>query len=218
MCPDNIVQHYLRNVYFISGSACGGKSTIARYLSAKYNLILYDLDERFPQHKALSDACHQPEMNRNHGTWDAYFNRPPREYADSLRRSMQEQAEIAVVELLTMSEGRRIVVDGSFPCELLQRISTPNRVLFLMADINAIRTDYLNRPDKADMQECLARLQNPEQSTENMFRAIEYALAQEMDEVRASGFKWFLRGELTDWGKIRVGVERHFALTDVFSL
>ena len=36
--PDNIIKHYLRNIYFISGGLCGGKSTIAKYLSQKYDL------------------------------------------------------------------------------------------------------------------------------------------------------------------------------------
>ncbi len=151
-------------------------------------------------------------MNGSYGSWDAYFNRPPSEYAESLRRSMQEQAEIAVVELLTMAEGRRIVVDGAFPCDLLHRISTPDRVVVLMAEIQAIRNDYLKRPDKAEMWQCLARLGNPEESTEAMFRAIEHSLVRELEDVRASGFRWFVRGEETDWGAIRAGVERHFAL------
>lgn len=208
--PDNIIKHYLRNVYFLSGSACGGKSTIARYLAATYDLTLYDLDERIPRHKALSDLQHQPVMHATYASWDAYFNRPPEVYAESLRRSTEEQAEIAVVELLTLAEGRTIVVDGYFPCAMLQRSSTPDRVVILMADIHAIRSDYLNRADKADNRACLAGLEDPERSTEAMFLALEHGLARDMEEVRASGFTTFVRGPDTDWDRIREGVAHHF--------
>jgi hypothetical protein len=211
--PDNIIKHHLSDVYFISGSACGGKSTIARYISAKYMLTAYSLDEKYPHHKALSDPQNQPSMNRNFSSWDAYFYRPPAEYADSLRQSMEEQAAIAIVELLSMAEGRRIVVDGAFPCHMLQRIAAPDRVVFLLAEIDAIRHDYLNRADKADMARCLAGLKDAEQSTQNMFRAIEYDLAREREAVQASGFKWFLRQKHTDWDAIRSGVEQHFGLS-----
>ncbi len=70
-----------------------------------------------------------------YGSLDEYFNRPPEVYAEPLRRSVEEQVRIAVVELLTMAEGRIIIVDGCFPCDMLHRISTPDRVVILMAHI-----------------------------------------------------------------------------------
>ena len=36
---DNIIKEYLRNVYFISGTPCGGKTTITRALGEKYKVI-----------------------------------------------------------------------------------------------------------------------------------------------------------------------------------
>ena len=68
--PDNIIKHYLRNVYFVSGGLCGGKSTIAKYLSQKYDLVLYNWDQKFPEHKAISDQIHQSEMNKQYSGWE----------------------------------------------------------------------------------------------------------------------------------------------------
>lgn len=36
---DNILKSYLKNVIFISGLACGGKSTMAKALADKYGLF-----------------------------------------------------------------------------------------------------------------------------------------------------------------------------------
>ena len=99
--PDNILKFYLRDVYFVSGSACGGKSTIARRLSVKHGIALYDWDERFAQHKALSDVTYQPFMNKAWTSWEERFSRPPSD--PSISNAMIEQAEIAIVELLTLS-------------------------------------------------------------------------------------------------------------------
>ncbi|MBQ6095309.1 MAG: AAA family ATPase, partial [Lachnospiraceae bacterium] len=57
---DNIVKEYLKNVYFITGTPCGGKTTISRALSKMYGIPVYDIDERFEEHQKMSDAEHQP--------------------------------------------------------------------------------------------------------------------------------------------------------------
>ena len=43
--PNNIIKHFLKNVYFVSGCACGGKSTISKYLSQNHKIALYNWSE-----------------------------------------------------------------------------------------------------------------------------------------------------------------------------
>lgn len=81
-----------------------------------------------------------------------------------------------------------------------------------MADIAAIRQDFFSRADKNDMLRCLKTLNNPQKSTENMFLSIEYSLDKDLEEIKESGFKWFMRGKNPDWEKIRGGVEQHLGL------
>ena len=66
---DNIVREYLKNVYFITGTPCGGKTTISRALSKKFGIPVYDIDERFEEHRRMSDPEHQPSMNREFRKW-----------------------------------------------------------------------------------------------------------------------------------------------------
>lgn len=33
---DNVIKEYLKNVYFITGTPCGGKTTVSRVLAEKY--------------------------------------------------------------------------------------------------------------------------------------------------------------------------------------
>lgn len=113
--PSNIIKHFLRNVYFVSGCACGGKSTISKYLSEKYKVVLYNWDERFPQHKEISDPSYQPYMNKEFRSWEEYFSRPPLEYAESIRKSMLEQVEIAIIELIKFGHTLNFVPHVSAP-------------------------------------------------------------------------------------------------------
>lgn len=38
---NNIIKYNLKNVLFISGTACGGKTTMAKLIAEKHNLYLY---------------------------------------------------------------------------------------------------------------------------------------------------------------------------------
>ena len=62
---DNVIKEYLRNVYFITGTPCGGKTTITRALGEKYGIPVYVIDDQFTIHQAMSDREHQPNMNRS---------------------------------------------------------------------------------------------------------------------------------------------------------
>ena len=48
---DNVMKEYLKNVYFITGTPCGGKTTLSHALAQKYGFELFDIDERFEEHK-----------------------------------------------------------------------------------------------------------------------------------------------------------------------
>jgi ABC-type ATPase involved in cell division len=36
---DNIINHYLRNVYFINGHSYAGKSTMVKMLAERYDMV-----------------------------------------------------------------------------------------------------------------------------------------------------------------------------------
>ena len=59
-----------------------------------------------------------------------------------------EQAKISIVELLTISQNESVIVDGIFHCDILEKVSSTNRVVFLMADMQAIRATASSSPLK----------------------------------------------------------------------
>ena len=95
---DNIIKEYLRNVYFISGTPCGGKTTITKALGEKYNIPVYVIDDQIPYHIRLSDKEHQPEMNRDFKDADEFFGRTVEEYKNWLIKKQAESEQTGLVD------------------------------------------------------------------------------------------------------------------------
>ena len=72
---DNVIKEYLRNVYFIAGTPCAGKTTVTKALGEKYGVPIYEIDEQFTVHQLLSDKERQPNMNRRFMNADEFFSR-----------------------------------------------------------------------------------------------------------------------------------------------
>ena len=57
---DSVIRNALKNVYFVCGNACAGKSTIARMIADKHGFELYDMDARYECHRAFPRAVDAP--------------------------------------------------------------------------------------------------------------------------------------------------------------
>ena len=79
-----------------------------------------------------------------------------------------------------------------------------------MAKIEVIRQVFFDRSDKKEMLDCLKKLDNSMKLIENMFRALEYTLDDDMKDVQKSGFKYFIRELNPDWEGIIHDIEKHF--------
>ena len=152
------------------------------------------------------------------GDWEAYFSRSPVEWAASLEKSIREQVNIAIVDLINRATDNIILVDGVFPHEVLECISVPERCVFLYATMEVVRRDNFRRDDKQDMLECIMRLNNPEQAMENVFRASELVYVKDMEHVKNSPFTYYIRDVDTDEEHMLHEVEQHFNFSKRFSL
>ena len=65
---DNVLKEYLKNVYFICGTPCGGKTTVSRELGRRYGIAVYSADDEFSRHQKLSDARFQPSAGSSQVT------------------------------------------------------------------------------------------------------------------------------------------------------
>ena len=144
---DNIIKEYLRNVYFISGTPCGGKTTITRALGEKYNIPVYVIDDQMPYHVRLSDKEHQPEMNRDFKDADEFFGRTVEEYKNWLLKNSREQLDFILLDLIKMSQDKMVLCDIHIVAEEAFKFTDPSRIAFLIKEPKDLVDDYCNRPD-----------------------------------------------------------------------
>ena len=131
---NNILKHYLKNVYFITGTAYAGKSTTVKMLADKFDMIF--CGENY--HSAVSDIVATPDLQPdicylNHLTdWKDFVTRSPEEYERWVFGVGREAAEFEVAELISISRDQKVIVDTNIPVDILKEISDYNHVAVML--------------------------------------------------------------------------------------
>ena len=189
----NILRYYLRNVYFINGTAYAGKSTMVAMLAEKYGMI--QCGENY--HIAHSDAFVTPEYQPNlcyfqtMKDWQEFINRTPDEYASWIEGSSREAAQIEIAELLSIPDSQRVIVDTNIPLHILHEISDYHHVAIMLSPQSMSVDKFFDRDD-ADKQFVLEQIRlakNPEKTMANFKACIAEVNSKECyDEFQHSDF------------------------------
>ena len=190
---DNIVKEYLRNVYFIVGTPCGGKTTISRALGEAYGIPVYDIDEKFPEHQRISDAEHQPNMNQTFRDADEFFGRDSEVYMQWLLDNMSEQMEFVFLDLMRLAKDGPIICDCHLTVDQVEQISDPSRVLFMLREPVDLVDEYCNRPDHQDFKEYLESTTNLEAAKANVNETLYKLNIDAYETIKASKYHWIER-------------------------
>ncbi|MCK5129691.1 MAG: hypothetical protein KAQ68_07555 [Clostridiales bacterium] len=209
---DNIIKHHLSHVYWVYGTSCAGKSSTTKYLSKKYDMVLYDSDNKGQDYKKISDIKSQPALNQHFEDWEEYFNRPPEVYAKWLEDSLTEQFDIMIVDLLTYPKNKKIIVDTHCFVDDPVKITAHSRMIHLTSSEELAIKQYLQREDKRDMYECIMRLKEPEKSLKNLNDTISLLHVRAYNKIISSGMKYIIRNEETKVYEMSQEMAEHFGL------
>lgn len=180
---NNILKHYLRNCYFINGTAYAGKSTLCALLAERFDMI--HCEENYNLDTILSIATPERQPNicyfNTKPSWEHFVSRTPDEYEAWIDGSNNELIGFEIAELIRISSDKKVIVDTNIPCEILREISDYNRVaIMLSSQVNSVdrffdREDsekqFLlsvinNLPDSdaalQNFRECIARINSSE--------------------------------------------------------
>lgn len=163
------------NVYFFTGTAYAGKSTMVKKLAEKCNgiaceenyhdILVKDLDPK--EYPALTYL-------RDMEDWDAFVTRTPDEYNDWVNATAKE-AEILELKILedVAKKDKLVFVDTNISLDTLREISDINHVMIMLADPSISVSRFFDRPDseKQFLYQVLLRQENPEKALAN-FRDI----------------------------------------------
>ena len=216
---NNILKHYLKNVYFITGTAYAGKSTTVKMLSEKYDMIF--CGENY--HSAVSDVVanpeNQPEISYLNNLTDFrdFVTRSPEEYARWIFATSKEAAEFEIAELLSISKGKKVIVDTNIPIDILKEISDYNHVAVMISPLSMSVERFFDRndPEKLFILNTIESCENPAKVMENYKKGLALINSQENYDLYAkSGFFTVVREDNQKDTKEEVceKIAKHFGL------
>lgn len=195
---NNILKFYLKNVYFITGTAYAGKSTTVKLLADRYDMVF--CGENY--HGAVSDLVATPDaqpdicFKKNLADWKDFVTRSPEEYERWIYSTGREAAEFEVAELISISKDRKVIVDTSIPVDLLKKISDYNHVAVMLSPQSMSVERFFDRddPDKQFLLRVIESCENPETVMENYKRGLALINSKKhYDEYADSGFFTVIR-------------------------
>lgn len=190
---NNILKHYLRNVYFITGTAYAGKSTTVKMLAERYDMIF--CGENY--HSEVSDIVAVPEKQpdscyiKNLTDWKDFVTRSPEEYERWIYNTAKEAAEFEVAQLISISRDKKVIVDTNIPIDVLKEISDYNHVAVMLSpqSMSVERFFDRNDPEKLFLLNVIESCDDAEAVMENYKRGLALINSQKhYDEYAESGF------------------------------
>jgi len=150
---NSTLSSYLKNVIFITGSACSGKTTIAKSISDKFGLRCYQ--EGFFRQKHFESLSSENRMLSltNEERKEILTNSHAGIICDYFEKSAEEETELILMDLVYLSFNDVVVTDVIIPPQILNKIAKPEQVLMLTSTEERIRRDFFEREDKASLRE-----------------------------------------------------------------
>lgn len=195
---NNILKYYLKNVYFITGTAYAGKSTTVKMLADRYDMIFCGENYHGPVSDIVATPDVQPDIcfKKNLTDWKDFVTRSPEEYERWIYSTGREAAEFEVAELLSISRDRKVIVDTSIPVDILKEISDYDHVAVMLSPQSMSVERFFDRedPDKQFLLRVIESCENSEAVMENYRRGLALINSQKhYDEYANSGFFTLVR-------------------------
>ena len=150
---NNILKYYLKNCYFINGTAYAGKSTMCAMLAERYHLVHCEENYHLDTILSIANPENQPNISyvNTKPSWEHFVNRTPDEYEAWVDGNNLELAEFEEAELIRLSP-QSMSVERFFEREDEEK-------QFLLSVIRSCPD-----PEKTmdNFKQCIARVNSPE--------------------------------------------------------
>ncbi|WP_235847625.1 hypothetical protein [Paenibacillus tuaregi] len=202
-----------RMIYWIGGSPCSGKSTIAELLTDKYDLIYYKCDEAYQKHIERCKADLHPIMTKIKGlSINGIFSRPLEQQVKETIMFYKEEFGMILGDIDRIVSSKPLLIEGAaiLPDVVFPLLSNLNHGIWIIPTADFQIEQYSKREwIHSILEEC----QDPNQSFENwMNRDIQFAEYINKD-AHSKGLKLIkVDGRASIEDNLAI-VEEHFKLT-----
>lgn len=209
---DNVIKEYLKNVYFITGTPCGGKTTISRELAKRHKISVYDIDEQFANHQKISNPAFQPSMNKVFKDADEFFGRTVEEYEKWLIGNTREQLDFVLLDLVRLSQNKIVLCDCHLTVEEAEKYTEVSRIVFLIKEPSNLVEEYCNRPDHQGFSDFINSASDIEKAKATCNETLKTLNEKRCNDIKNSNYLWIERTPNSTVEETVGKVERHFGL------
>ena len=217
---NNILKHYLKNVYFITGTAYAGKSTTVKMLADRYDMVFCGENYHLNVSDVVATDDAQPDIcfMKNLTDWKEFVTRTPEEYERWIYSVGKETAEFEVAELISISQNRKVIVDTIIPIDILKEISDYNHVVVMLSPQSMSVERFFDRsdPEKQFLLNVIESCEDSEAVMENYRQGLALINSKKhYDEYANSGFFTVVRQDTEKDTKEEVCeiIAKHFGLS-----
>ena len=195
---NNILKYYLKNVYFITGTAYAGKSTTVKMLAEQYDMVFCGENYHMEVSNLVATPDIQPDLcyNKMLTDWKDFVTRSPEEYERWIYSVGREAAGFEIAELISLSKDRKVIADTNIPLDILKEISDYHHVAVMLSPQSMSVERFFDRsdPEKQFLLNIIDSCENSEAVMENYRRGLARINSKEhYDEYANSGFFTIVR-------------------------
>ena len=198
LIENNILKYYLRNVYFINGTAYAGKSTAVHMLAERFGLVECGENYHMAVTEKIADEKIQPNLTyfRRMKDWKEFVTRSPEEYEKWILGNQEEVAGFEIAEAISLARDRKVIVDTNIPLYVLREITDYNHVAIMVCPQSMSVDRFFDRsdPDKQFLLGVIDGCENRNAVMENFRQMLMRVNSKEhYDEFVNSGFFTLVR-------------------------
>lgn len=215
--PNNIIRSMFQNVYFITGTACAGKSTAVKLLAEEFDGICCgeNYHDIFMEY---IDKENQPNLSYfdTMKDWQEFIGRTPQQYADWIEGCSKEAESLEIIRLFQLiSEERKVFVDTNISLETLNKISDYKHSAVMLCPQSMSVDRFFDRsdPEKLFILEQIKKAENPDKAMENYRKCLKKINSKEVyDRYANSGFYTLVRDDNSTVESTLKELSHHFRL------
>jgi 2-phosphoglycerate kinase len=166
----------LKNVFWLGGAPCAGKSSLSEFLAERFELDLYHVDDAFELHAQRFDPTCHPALTRwCAATWNERWTRPVSSLLREVIACYAEHFALILGDIRTASKQKTILVEGSalLPKQVARVLASRNHAIWMIPSGDFQREHYAKREwVRGIIEQC----DNPQAAFQNwMERDVEFA-------------------------------------------
>lgn len=157
----------LRNIYWIGGGSCAGKSTIARRIATQHSLHLYKTDDVMSDHASRStpEDCPFLEKFKTMDMDERWVNRSPVTMLETFHWFRGECFRLIIEDLIRFPKEPGVIVEGLrlLPHLVKPLLNVPSHAVWLLPT-----PDFRKAVSDTRTWEFLGKTSNPERALRNL--------------------------------------------------